>query len=67
MSWRDSDSGSDDGWRRLGRPGGDWQGLRPTFDNPMTWALSVGRVAGIIVLLILAVRVRQNQIRIEVI
>lgn len=47
MSWRDSDEGSD--WSRLGRPGGDWQGLRPSFDNPMTWALPIGRVAGITV------------------
>lgn len=30
-----------------GRPGGDWQGVRPTFDNPFTWSLPLGRFGGI--------------------
>ncbi len=46
MSWRDRDP-HEDAWRQMGRPGGDWQGLRPTLDNPMTWALPLGRVSGI--------------------
>jgi Zn-dependent protease len=48
MSWQDREAGEDP-MRRFGRPGGDWRGLRPTFDNPMSWALTVGRVAGIAV------------------
>lgn len=48
MSWRDRDDEyGDDPMRGSGRPGGDWQGIRPSFDNPMSWALSLGRVAGI--------------------
>lgn len=27
--------------------GGDWHGLRPSFDNPMSWSLRLFRVAGI--------------------
>jgi Zn-dependent protease len=48
VSWKDRDE-HEDGWRRMGRPGGDWQGIRPTFDNPMTWALPLGRYSGIAV------------------
>jgi stage IV sporulation protein FB len=48
MSWRDRDY-ADDGSDRMGRPGGDWQGVRPTFDNPMTWSVPLGRVVGIVV------------------
>ena len=47
MSRRDRDHG--DGADRLGRPGGDWRGVRPTLDNPMSWSLPVCRVAGIAV------------------
>jgi len=40
MSWRDPGRWSDDDpGRRLGGPGGDWRGLRPTLDNPMTWSV----------------------------
>ena len=48
MSWRDRDY-RDNPSDRFGRPGGDWQGIRPTFDNPMTWALPIGRYFGIAV------------------
>jgi stage IV sporulation protein FB len=48
MSWRDRDY-DDGGPDRLGRPGGDWQGVRPTFDNPMSWSIPLGRVIGIVV------------------
>lgn len=50
MSWRDRGDHGDSGDHpagNFGRPGGDWQGVRPSFDNPMSWALSLGRVAGI--------------------
>lgn len=48
MSWHDRDySGDDNPMRGYGRPGGDWQGIRPTFENPFTWAISLGRVYGI--------------------
>ena len=43
MSWRDPGD-RDDGWGRMGRPGGDWQGMRPSWDNPMSWAVPVGRI-----------------------
>lgn len=46
MSWRDRDEGEHDG-RGLGRPGGDWQGMRPSFDNPFTWSLPLFRAGGI--------------------
>ncbi len=46
MTWQDREAGEDP-MRRFGRPGGDWRGLRPTFDNPMSWAVTIGRVAGI--------------------
>ena len=48
MSWEDRDY-AEDPWRKLGKPGGDWQGLRPTLDNPMSWALPLFRVARITV------------------
>lgn len=43
MSWRDRE------WAggAFGRPGGDWRGMRPSFDNPLTWSIPLGRVAGI--------------------
>ncbi|MHC4218820.1 MAG: site-2 protease family protein [Planctomycetota bacterium] len=48
MSWQDSDEWADDDpMRRLGRPGGDWRGLRPSLDNPMTWSVLIGRVLAI--------------------
>jgi len=47
MSWQ-TGGGSDDS-SRLGRPGGDWRGIRPTFDNPMTWSLPLMRIFGIAV------------------
>ena len=46
MSWEDRDY-ADDSWRKVGRPGGDWHGLRPTMDNPMSWAIPLFRVGGI--------------------
>lgn len=50
MSWHDRDGPADDDpMRRFGRPGGDWQGLRPTLDNPMTWSVTVGRFLNITV------------------
>ncbi len=50
MSWEDRDYASDDNpMRRFGRPGGDWGGLRPALDNPLTWSLQLGRVGGITV------------------
>ncbi len=49
MSWEDRDYAADDPMRRYGRPGGDWQGLRPTLDNPMTWSVTVGRILAITV------------------
>ncbi len=48
MSWKDRDY-ADDPSRRYGRPGGDWQGIRPTLDNPISWSLPVGRFLGIAV------------------
>ncbi len=48
MSWQDRDYSSEDNpMRGYGRPGGDWQGIRPSFDNPFTWSLFLGRVFGI--------------------
>lgn len=47
MSWRDGNDSYDDGFSdRFGRPGGDWQGVRPTFDNPMSWSLRLFRALG---------------------
>lgn len=47
MTWREEQHDDEQPWRRLGRPGGDWQGLRPRFDNPMTWAFGAGSISGI--------------------
>ena len=49
MSWQDRDEYGGDPSGRLGRPGGDWRGIRTTIDNPMTWSLPLGRVLGIAV------------------
>ncbi|MCZ6494384.1 MAG: hypothetical protein O6933_09925, partial [Planctomycetota bacterium] len=50
MSWHDRDGPADDDpMRRFGRPGGDWQGIRPTLDNPMTWSVTIGRFLNITV------------------
>ncbi|MHC4415309.1 MAG: site-2 protease family protein [Planctomycetota bacterium] len=50
MSWRERDSAADDNpMGRFGRPGGDWQGLRPSLDNPITWSLPIGRLMAITV------------------
>ncbi len=43
MSWQPDD----DPRARFGRPGGDWQGIRRTLDNPLSWSLRLGRLAGI--------------------
>ncbi|MCP3905221.1 MAG: hypothetical protein GY715_16470 [Planctomycetes bacterium] len=48
MSWSDRRY-DDDPSGRFGRPGGDWQGVRPSFDNPMTWSVPLLRFAGIAV------------------
>lgn len=48
MSWHDRNYADDDNpMRGYGRPGGDWQGIRPSFENPFTWAISLGRLFGI--------------------
>ena len=50
MSWEDRDYASDDNpMRRFGRPGGDWRGLRPALDNPMSWSLQLARILEITV------------------
>ena len=50
MSWEDRDYASDDNpMRRFGRPGGDWRGLRPALDNPMSWSLQLGRILDVTV------------------
>lgn len=50
MSWDDRDHASDDNpMRRFGRPGGDWRGLRPALDNPMTWSVQLVRILEITV------------------
>ena len=50
MSWQDRDYASDDNpMRRFGRPGGDWRGLRPVLDNPLTWSVQLGRILGVTV------------------
>lgn len=48
MSWQERNDADDD-HRKLGRPGGDWRGIRPSFDNPATWALTMFRLGGITV------------------
>jgi stage IV sporulation protein FB len=45
VSFRDADDDRSD--RYSGRPGGDWRGVRPSLDNPMSWSVPIGRVAGI--------------------
>lgn len=51
MSWEDRDynrgGGGGAGEGGFGRPGGDWQGIRPAFDNPLTWSVRMGRFFGI--------------------
>lgn len=48
MSWENRDYSRDDDPNRIfGRPGGDWQGIRPSLDNPLSWSLLLGRIAGI--------------------
>ena len=52
MTWQREQRESDDQPARAGawgRPGGDWAGVRPTIDNPLTWSLPVLRVAGVTV------------------
>lgn len=50
MSWEDRDYASDDNpMRRFGRPGGDWRGLKPALDNPMTWSVQLVRILDITV------------------
>lgn len=44
MTW---DASQDDPRRGFGKPGGDWEGVRPSFDNPFTWSVPLGRVFGI--------------------
>ncbi len=43
MSWQPDD----DPRARFGRPGGDWQGIRRTLDNPLSWSFRLGRLARI--------------------
>jgi len=46
MSWEDRDypaGGGGGGRSGFGRPGGDWKGVRPTLDNPMSWSVWIGR------------------------
>lgn len=43
MSWEDRDY-SENPYEKFGKPGGDWQGLKPSWDNPLTWSLLLGRV-----------------------
>ena len=48
MSWEDrDDSDYDDPGRGFGRPGGDWQGVRPSFDNFFSWSVFLGRISRI--------------------
>jgi stage IV sporulation protein FB len=68
MSWQDRNYPDDDNpMRGYGKPGGDWQGVRPTFDNPFTWSLPLGRVAGILVrihvifLIFIVIKLLQSQ------
>lgn len=49
MTWKDRDQFEPDPSDRLGRPGGDWRGIRATLDNPMSWSLPAGRVWGIVI------------------
>lgn len=45
MSWHGGDYASSG--RGFGRPGGNWRGEKPAFDNPLTWSISAGRYFGI--------------------
>ena len=45
MGWEDRRYGAADSTG--GRPGGDWRGLMPRLDNPMSWSVPFGRVFGI--------------------
>ena len=47
MTWRGGEESRDDALHAYGRPGGDWQGVRPTIDNPFTWSVPLGRWFGI--------------------
>lgn len=51
MSWKDSNyNGADKNpMEGFGRLGGDWQGMRFSMDNPMTWSVTLGTFAGIAV------------------
>ncbi len=31
----------------MARPGGDWEGIHPTLDNPLTWSLPIARISGL--------------------
>jgi Zn-dependent protease len=46
MSWEEREHARHDRDGH-GRPGGDWLGLRPTFDKPWTWSIPIARLAGI--------------------
>jgi Zn-dependent protease len=46
MSWQEHEQ-PDEPWSRFGGPGGDWQAIRPTFDNPMSWSIPLFRISGI--------------------
>jgi len=45
MSWQDRDYNKGGG--STGGHGGDWKGMRPSFDNPMSWSVPIGRYFGI--------------------
>lgn len=48
-AWRTTlmkDGLDDQRWRARG-PGSDWRGLRPEWENPLTWSLPLGRIAAI--------------------
>lgn len=47
MSWEERPYGRDQQGPGFGRPGGDWQGVRPRLDNPMSWSISIGRYFGV--------------------
>lgn len=50
MAWNDREDGANENpFGRVGRPGGDWQGVRPSLDNPMSWSVRLARVSGIVV------------------
>lgn len=41
MTWEDAPQ------QPFGKPGGNWGGIRPSYDNPLTWSVPIGRVLGI--------------------